>query len=135
LAGAAANAGRNGCMTDKIAYKVLTADEWAALNAGSFEGAPMDKADGFIHLSTASQLTETVDRHFSGQRGLVIAAIDLAALGDGVRWELSRNGQLFPHVYGRLVPQSVGAWCPLERRPDRTVRLPTADIERSAAFP
>ena len=72
---------------DQIAYKVLTADEWAALSAGAFEGTPIDKADGFIHLSTASQLTETVDRHFSGQKGLVIAAIDLAALGDGVRWE------------------------------------------------
>jgi len=119
-------------MTDKIAYKVLTADEWAALNAGSFEGAPIDKADGFIHLSTASQLTETVDRHFSGQKGLVIAAIDLASLGEGVRWEPSRNGQLFPHVYGHLTPQSVIAWCPLERQPNCTVRLPT--IERSVAF-
>ena len=59
-------------MTDKIAYKVLTADEWAALNADAFQGAPIDRADGFIHLSTASQLTETVDRHFSGQKGLVI---------------------------------------------------------------
>ena len=61
-------------MTDKSAYKVLTADEWAALNAGTFQGAP-------INLSTASQLTETVDRHFSGQQGLIIAAIDLATLG------------------------------------------------------
>ena len=115
-------------MTDKIAYKVLTADEWAALNAGVFEGAPIDKADGFIHLSTASQLTETVDRHFSGQKGLVIAAIDLAVLGEGVHWEPSRNGQLFPHVYGHLMPQSVIAWCPLEWRPNSTVRLPIVDI-------
>ena len=112
-------------VTDTIAYKVLAADEWAALNAGAFQGAPIDKADGFIHLSTASQLTETVDRHFSGQKGLVIAAIDLAALGDAVRWEPSRNGQLFPHVYGHLMPQSVIAWCPLERHPNSTVRLPT----------
>ena len=110
---------------DQVAYKVLTADEWAALGAGAFQGAPIDKADGFIHLSTASQLTETVDRHFSGQKGLVIAAIDLAALGDAVRWEPSRNGQLFPHVYGHLMPQSVIAWCPLERHPNSTVRLPT----------
>jgi len=121
-------------MTDKIAYKVLSADEWAALSAGVFEGAPIDRADGFIHLSTASQLTETVDRHFSGQKGLIIAAIDLAALGDAVRWEPSRNGQLFPHVYGHLTPQSVIAWCPLERHPNCTVRLPTAGIERSFAF-
>jgi uncharacterized protein (DUF952 family) len=116
---------------DQVAYKVLTADEWAALDAGAFQGAPIDKADGFIHLSTASQLTETVDRHFSGQKGLAIAAIDLAALGDAVRWEPSRNGQLFPHVYGHLMPQSVIAWCPLERHPNGTVRLPTdvkADI-------
>jgi uncharacterized protein (DUF952 family) len=108
---------------DQIAYKVLTADEWAALDAGTFQGAPIDKADGFIHLSTASQLTETVDRHFSGQKGLVIAAIDLAALGDAVRWEPSRNGQLFPHVYGHLKPQFVIGWCPLERLPNGTVRL------------
>jgi uncharacterized protein (DUF952 family) len=110
---------------DTIAYKVLAADEWAALNAGTFQGAPIDKADGFIHLSTASQITETVDRHYSGQKGLVIAAIDLAALGDAVRWEPSRNGQLFPHVYGHLMPQSVIASCPLERHPNCTVRLPT----------
>lgn len=112
-------------MTDTIAYKVLAADEWAALSAGAFQGAPIDKADGFIHLSTASQITETVDRHYSGQEGLVIAAIDLAVLGDAVRWETSRNGQLFPHVYGHLKPQSVIASCPLERQPNCTVRLPT----------
>ena len=112
-------------VTDTIAYKVLAADEWAALNAGAFQGAPIDKADGFIHLSTASQITETVDRHYSGQKGLVIAAIDLAALGDAVRWEPSRNGQLFPHVYGHFIPQSVIASCPLERHPNCTVRLPT----------
>lgn len=111
-------------MSDKIAYKVLTANEWPAFNAGAFEGSPVDKADGFIHLSTASQITETVDRHFCGQQGLVIAAIDLAALGDAVRWEPSRNGELFPHVYGQLLPRSVIAWCPLERNPNRTVRLP-----------
>jgi uncharacterized protein (DUF952 family) len=111
---------------DQIAYKVLTADEWAELKDGTFQGAPIDKADGFIHLSTASQLTETVDRHFSGQKDLVVVAIDLAELGDAVRWEPSRNGQLFPHVYGHLNPQSVIAWCPVERHPNRTVRLPTA---------
>lgn len=114
-------------MTDKIAYKVLTADEWAALSAGAFEGSPTDKTDGFIHLSTAEQLTETVDRHFSGQEGLVIAAIDLAALGDRVRWEPSRNGQLFPHVYGHLTPQAVIASCALERHPNGGVRVPTVD--------
>jgi uncharacterized protein (DUF952 family) len=117
-------------MTHKIAYKVFTADEWAALNAGTFDGSPSDKADGFIHLSTAAQLTETVDRHFSGQKDLVIAAIDLAALGDRVRWERSRHGELFPHVYGHLSSQSVVDSCPLERHPNCTVRLPTPDRAR-----
>jgi uncharacterized protein (DUF952 family) len=107
-----------------IAYKVLTAEEWKALNAGAFQGAPIDMADGFIHLSTASQLTETVDRHFSGQKGLVIAAIDLATLGDAVRWEPSRHGQLFPHVYASLMRKDVIAWCLLERHANGTVRLP-----------
>jgi uncharacterized protein (DUF952 family) len=55
-------------MTDPIAYKVLTTEQWAALSAATFQGAPIDIADGFIHLSTAAQLTETVDRHFAGQK-------------------------------------------------------------------
>jgi uncharacterized protein (DUF952 family) len=112
-------------VTDQIAYKVLTADEWVALNADAFHGATIDIADGFIHLSTASQLTETVDRHFSGREGLVVVAIDLAALGDLVRWEPSRNGQLFPHIYAPLTSKVVIAWCPIERHANGTVRLPT----------
>jgi uncharacterized protein (DUF952 family) len=110
--------------THTIAYKVLTAADWEALNIGTFLGTPIDLADGFIHLSTASQITETVDRHFSGQTGLIIAAIDLIALGDVVRWETSRHGQLFPHVYASLPASAVLAWCPLERH-DGAVRLPT----------
>ena len=116
--------GRQHRMNDTIAYKVLTADQWAVLDAGAFQGAPIDRADGFIHLSTASQLTETVDRHFSGQQGLIIAAIDLWALGDAVRWEPSRHGHLFPHVYATLKRKDVVAWCPLERHTNGTVRLP-----------
>ena len=114
-------------MTEPIAYKVLTADEWAALDADAFHGAPIDVADGFIHLSTAAQLTATVDRHFSGQPGLIIAAIDLTLLGDSVRWEPSRQGQLFPHVYARLIRTAVIAWCPLERQANGTVCVPSAE--------
>ena len=106
------------------AYKILTAADWAALAAGTFAGAPVDLADGFIHLSTASQVTETVDRHFSGQADLIVAAIDLSALGRAVRWEPSRHGQLFPHLYASLSPRVVLAWCPLERHADGAVRLP-----------
>lgn len=111
-------------MNDQIAYKVLTAVEWADLAADIFQGAPIDRADGFIHLSTAAQLTETVDLHFIGQQNLVVAAVDLGALGDAVRWEPSRRGELFPHVYGRLTVASVVAGCPLTRHGDGTVRLP-----------
>lgn len=87
---------------EAIAYKVLTAAQFAALRAGTFTGAPVDLADGYIHLSTAAQLTETVQKHFAGQHGLVVAAIGLAGLGDALRWEASRGGQLFPHLYGPL---------------------------------
>jgi uncharacterized protein (DUF952 family) len=111
-------------MTTTIAYKVLTADQWEELKAGRFRGAPIDQADGYIHLSTAGQLTETVDRHFAGQKNLVVAAIVLAALGDAVRWEPSRHGQLFPHVYAPLTLGHVTAWAPLKRDPNGTVALP-----------
>ncbi len=111
-------------MADKIAYKVLTQSQFAALRSGVFEGAPVDQADGYIHLSTAAQLTETVARYFAGQSDIIIAAVDLAPLGEAIRWEPSRNGALFPHLYGRLRPDHVTAHCPLARGPDGLVRLP-----------
>ena len=85
------------------AFKVLTAEQFARWQAeGTFAGAPVDLADGYIHLSAADQLAGTLERHFAGQTGLVVAEIDLALLGDTVRWEASRGGALFPHVYGAL---------------------------------
>lgn len=108
------------------AYKVLTADQMRALEADAFEGAPIDLADGYIHLSTAAQLTETVDKHFVGQSDLWVAAIDLEALGSNVRWEESRNGQLFPHIYGSMPLEVVIAYGPLERMDDGQVALPVA---------
>jgi uncharacterized protein (DUF952 family) len=103
---------------------VLTTDQWAALAADAFQGATIDKMDGFIHLSTAAQVTETVDRHFAGQEDLVVAAIDLEALGESVRWEPSRHGQLFPHVYAPLTLKVVIAWSAVERLADGSIRLP-----------
>ena len=85
----------------------------------------MDVADGYIHLSCASQLAETLDKHFSGVDGLVLAAVDLARLGDAVRWEPSRGGQLFPHIHGVLPMDAVVSVMPLERTPDGAVKLPT----------
>jgi uncharacterized protein (DUF952 family) len=107
------------------AYKVLTADQMRDLEADRFAGAPIDLADGSIHLSTSDQLTETVDRHFVGQSDLWVAAIDLAALGEAVRWEESRGGALFPHIYGPLPLDTVIAYGPLERD-DGMVKLPVA---------
>jgi uncharacterized protein (DUF952 family) len=94
---------------------------------GSFAGAPVDLADGYIHLSTADQLTETVDKHFAGQGDLQVAAVDLEALGDAVKWEPSRGGALFPHIYGvALTLDVVLAYGPLERDADGSVKLPVA---------
>ena len=109
-----------------IAYKVLTADQMRALAADAFAGAPVDLADGFIHLSSAEQLTETIDRHFAGQSDLWVAAIDLEALGATVKWEESRGGALFPHIYGPMPLESVRAYAPIERGTDGRVRLPVA---------
>jgi uncharacterized protein (DUF952 family) len=85
------------------AYKILTAAQWAQFETdGVFHGAPVDLADGYIHLSAADQLQGTLDKHFAGQSGLVIAEVDLAALGESVKWEVSRGQALFPHIYGPL---------------------------------
>ncbi|MEK9209670.1 DUF952 domain-containing protein [Sphingomonas sp. 2378] len=107
------------------AYKVLTADQMAVLeHEGVFAGAPVDMADGYIHLSTATQLTETVDKHFADQTDLHIAAVDLEAMGEAVKWEESRGGQLFPHLYAPLPLTAVVAYGPMKRDDDGTVRLP-----------
>jgi uncharacterized protein (DUF952 family) len=112
-------------MPDSIAYKVLTADELAALeHDGSFAGAPVDLADGYIHLSTAAQLAETIDKHFAGQDDLQLVAVDLDALGEVVKWEPSRGGQLFPHIYAPLTLDVVLAYSPLDYEPDGSIRLP-----------
>ena len=95
-------------MTDATAFKIFTADQWAQFEAdGVFDGAPVDLADGYIHMSTATQVQGTLDKHFAGQTGLVIAEIDLTAFGDALRWEVSRGGELFPHLYGRLPRSAV----------------------------
>ena len=95
-------------------YKILKAAEWAAAQrAGSFEGAAIDLTDGYIHLSTAAQAGETARLHFAGQADLVLLRIDAAALGGALRWEVSRGGQLFPHLYGPLQCALVEAAMPI----------------------
>lgn len=85
------------------AWKILTAEQKDQLLAdAAFLGTPVDLADGYIHLSTSDQVQGTLDKHFGGASGLVIAEVDLAALGDTVKWEVSRGGALFPHIYAPL---------------------------------
>jgi len=111
----------------QTAYKVLTAEEMAALERdGTFAGAAVDVADGYIHLSTADQLSATVDKHFAGRSDLHVAAVDLGSFGESLKWEESRGGELFPHLYGPLLLETVIAYGPLERDDDGAVKLPVA---------
>ncbi len=94
-----------------IVYKILTAEQWATLDAtGTFAGAPIDLADGYVHASTASQVQETADTHFAGAEGLMIAALDTDTYGDDLVWEKSRGGQDFPHIYNRPLLRSELVW-------------------------
>jgi uncharacterized protein (DUF952 family) len=84
-------------------YKLLTRAEWVAAEArGLFEGSAVDLADGFIHFSTAGQAAETGRKYFSGVPDLVAVGFEAESLGDGLKWEPSRGGDLFPHLYGPL---------------------------------
>jgi uncharacterized protein (DUF952 family) len=84
-------------------YKILSRGEWAAARAaGRFAGSAVDLADGFIHLSTAAQAGETARRHFAGQSDLVVLEVEGDDLGTRLKWEPSRGGDLFPHLYGDL---------------------------------
>ena len=93
-----------------LVYKIVPRALWREAEAtGSFAGAPVDLADGFIHLSAADQLAETARRHFAGQSDLLLVAVEADALGDALRWEPSRGGALFPHLHGPL-PVASAAW-------------------------
>jgi uncharacterized protein (DUF952 family) len=84
-------------------YKIADAAEFAeAQDEGIYAGAPIDLKDGFIHLSTAAQVAETIKLHFKGHHDLLIAAVRTADLGDALKWEPSRGGALFPHLYANL---------------------------------
>jgi uncharacterized protein (DUF952 family) len=86
-----------------LVYKVCTASEWRdAAGAGFYRGSAVDRRDGFVHLSTGAQVEETLRLHFAGQNDLVLVAFDPDALGGALRWEPSRGGARFPHLYGEL---------------------------------
>lgn len=112
-------------MTARVIYKLVDRRAWQqAEAAGQFTGAPVDARDGYIHCSTSAQVAETARRHFAGDEHLLLVAVDADALGDTLRWEPSRGGALFPHIYG---PLSMGAvlWTrPLSTNPDGTHVFP-----------
>ncbi len=93
-----------------LIYKICDRKLWASAEvSGSFDGAAVDHADGYIHFSTADQVRQTAALHFAGQSDLVLAAVETEALGDALKFEPSRGGDLFPHLYGPL-PMSAVRW-------------------------
>jgi uncharacterized protein (DUF952 family) len=93
-----------------LIFKIVGADEWRDAEArGVFEGSSIDRADGYIHFSSAEQAAETAARHFVGRKDLMLAAVETEPLGDKLKWEPSRGGALFPHLYGPL-PLAVVRW-------------------------
>jgi uncharacterized protein (DUF952 family) len=91
-----------------LIYKILSQTLWLEAKAqGQFNGAGIDLQDGYIHLSTAEQMRETAKLHFAGQANLMLFAVDTASLGDNLKWEESRGGKLFPHVYGNIKIQDI----------------------------
>ena len=106
-------------------YKITPASAWReAERQGVYRGSSDDLRDGYIHFSTASQVAETARKHYVGQTGLFLVAIDADALGDALRWEPSRNDELFPHLYGELDLGAVTAVLDLRTRSDGTHDIP-----------
>lgn len=104
-----------------LVYKIVPAALWREAEAsGTFAGSPADIADGFIHFSTAEQVPGTAGKYFAGQDGLVLLAVDMERLGGKLRFEPSRGGALFPHLYDAL-PRSAVLWAkPIPLKPDGT---------------
>jgi len=94
--------------TMTMIYKIIDRDEWDAARAcGRYTGSTDDKRDGFIHFSSAEQMRETATKHFAGRSNLVLLSIDGDKLGPALKWEASRGGELFPHLYGPLPGSAV----------------------------
>jgi len=106
-------------------YKILPRAEWtAAVAAGRFDGSAVDLDDGYIHFSTGAQAAETARKYFLGQRDLVVLEVEGDVLGEALKWEPSRGGDLFPHLYGPLAVGDVLAVREAPLRPDGVPRVP-----------
>lgn len=122
-------------MADRIIYHMCRRDEWeAAVVAGRYLGSSQDVADGFIHFSTAEQIRASAARHRKGQDDLVLIAADAAALGTTLKWEPSRGGLLFPHLFGALELSAVLATHALRLGPDGEHVFPELAVDDPAAL-
>jgi uncharacterized protein (DUF952 family) len=111
--------------TTAFIYKIATRDVVDRARAsGTFTGMPIDRRDGYLHCSTAGQVGETLRLHFAGQKDLVLLAFRADDVGDMLRWEPSRGGQLFPHVYGQLPMAAVVHEARVSVMPDGSCALP-----------
>lgn len=109
----------------QLIYKIAHKSDWeAAIAAGELVGTPVDLKDGYIHFSTTGQLAETLNKHYRGQSDLILATVDPELLSAPLRWEQSRGGQLFPHLYAPLPLGAVTAYRTLSARPDGGFDLP-----------
>ena len=105
-------------------YKILPREAWqTALEERRYDGSPLDRQDGFIHFSSAAQAQETARRHFAGQEDLVVLAVEADDLGAALKWERSRGGDLFPHLYAHLETALVRAVTEAPLGPDGIPRL------------
>lgn len=101
-------------MSAAFIYKIVSTADWRAAQAdGLFRGAAIDLADGYIHFSSAEQVAQTAAKHFADRDDLLLVAVDAARLGDALKWEISRGGALFPHLYGALPLEAVARVDPL----------------------
>jgi len=95
-------------------YKIMSKQEWEKAQAqGIYEGSEVDRKDGFIHLSTAHQVRATAQKHFSGRAGLLLVSVLEKNIGKNLKWEASRGGDLFPHIYGTLQLDAMSEAVPL----------------------
>jgi uncharacterized protein (DUF952 family) len=112
----------------RMIYHMCPAETWhEALHSGIYHGTADDRRDGFIHFSTAEQIAESARRHRAGQAGLLLIAVESARLGQRLKWEKSRGGDLFPHLYGPLDPSEAASVRPLPLGPDGEHLFPPLD--------
>lgn len=110
---------QNKATNPSVIYHICRREDWdAGVNGGLYRAPEPDRADGFLHFSTAGQIVESAARHRAGQSGLVLIEVDCAKLGNELRWETSRGGALFPHLYGPILLTAVTAVHDLPLGPD-----------------